>query len=149
MVKDTNKVEGVEDVIIKIANLGDTSIHKGLLTDIAGECTFVNIPTGIYRLKGYDIQYGDIVVDNINIHNDTTIIIPVGRDCIYDKQKKNRVCPKCKKANKVIPIAYGLVIRTKKGSKPLNNRKSKTYYAGCIITHCDPNWYCKRDKTKF
>ena len=145
---DTNKTKGVEYAILKIANIHDTSIHKGVLTDSFGTCLFINIPTGTYRLKVFDLNYDAITIDNLNIHNDTTITISVGRNCIYDKHNISRICPKCNKSNKVIPIVYGLVIR-KKSHRKLNNRNSKKYYAGCIITHCDPNWYCKRDKTKF
>ena len=56
-----------------------------------------------------------------------------------DISKNDKTCPICKKKNKVIPVEFGLFI----------NDPKKAYNMGCLITDCEPNWYCKRDKITF
>ena len=69
-------------------------------------------------------------------------------DCPYNKNCKQKICPVCKKDDKVIPILYGLMGFDGKG-----NSFFKDYVefkpGGCVISECDPTWYCKRDACRF
>lgn len=61
---------------------------------------------------------------------------------ICDYSKTDSICPKCKKIDKVVPIAYGLIFLKKSDA-------DKVKLGGCVTTGCDPNWYCKRDDLDF
>lgn len=58
---------------------------------------------------------------------------------------KSNVCPICKKKDKVIPIVYGLIAEIK--GKKSKTKKFKP--GGCVISDCQPNWFCERDKNEF
>lgn len=65
--------------------------------------------------------------------------------CPYKKEKS--VCPICKKEDKVIPIVYGMIAEiTKKGEE---KKKEKYRSGGCVVSDCDPHWFCERDDTNF
>ena len=102
------------------------------------------IPRGIGNVTGYVYDFSNIESrksDTIQIE------IPYSLTCKYDKSKNIKTCPICNKVDKVIPIVYGLIVDVvKKGEEA----KKKAYKSGgCVITGCDPNWYCERDKYEF
>ncbi len=87
--------------------------------------------------------------------------IPYSSVCPYDKNKGN-FCPVCKKNDQVIPIVYGLIakieFRDKNGNLTDRNGKiiSKaeeekviSKRGGCVITDCQPNWFCQLDNIDF
>lgn len=116
----------------------------GAATDLNGEFIIENIEPGVYNLQISYLGLGDALKKNIEvIANETTFInvdLPV-EECEFDAHQHDKRCPTCKRKGRVVPIEYGLVIGRKK--------RRRVYYAGCSITSCDPNWFCKRDKTKF
>ena len=128
---------------IGFANIWIKEIKKYTNTDTLGKFNFDSVPIGKYDLSASFVGYGDTTIKGIYITKDTIINLKIilPPPCVYDKNIHDKTCPICKKKNKVIPILYGLPIGK------LN--EEKYYYAGCNITTCQPNWYCKRDKTKF
>jgi len=82
----------------------------------------------------YDFKSG-ILKPNENLK----IEIPVAFSCIYDQSENDKTCPNCQKQNRVIPVVFGL----------LSYSTRKYYHLGHLRTDCEPNWYCKRDKTLF
>jgi hypothetical protein len=59
-------------------------------------------------------------------------------------KKSVKVCPE-NHTNKLIPIVYGLP-----GEKLIRKaKKGKVMLGGCIVTDCDPKWYCKVHKLMF
>ena len=124
-----------------VVRLVDTKIFTK--TDFEGGFKLDSIPIGAYDLKISYIGYGDTTVKSIKISADTILKVKLELPppCQYDKHRDNKICPICKKKNKVVPIIYGLTIG--------ELDKKNFYYAGCEITFCDPKWYCKRDKHKF
>ena len=113
------------------------------ITDMQGNFKFDSIPVGTYDLKTSFVTYGDTTVKGINIFSDTILHIQLVLPpyCIYDKHLKDKTCPICGKKNDVVPIVYGLPIG--------KMDEDKYYYAGCLVTACQPNWYCKHCKYKF
>ena len=80
--------------------------------------------------------------------NDTLFLkIPYMLTCKYDKSKNNKTCPICKRQDRVIPIVYGLLAYIQKKGEV--NKEPEIKEGGCIISNCDPNWYCKRDQIDF
>ena len=65
--------------------------------------------------------------------------------CKYSDSRIKTNCPTCDRKNQVVPIVYGLIMEI--GTR--KNKKQKSKRGGCIVTDCQPNWYCKRDSTEF
>lgn len=87
----------------------------------------------------------------------------IKKPCPYEKTKNNR-CPVCKKKDRVIPIIYGLIgeitysnenpnIIETNGIKIISDspiiKKKRYKIGGCIISDCQPSWFCERDEKKF
>jgi hypothetical protein len=137
-VYDRREKTGLANAYVKL--LG---INIGTISDLEGNFKFDSVPPGVYNITARYIGYGDTTLKGVVVKADSVTLIQIilPPPCSYDKTSSNKTCPICGKKNKVVPIVYGLPIG------PLDNKRY--YYAGCVITNCDPNWYCKRDKHKF
>ena len=138
-----NLYDKIENKGLGFANIWIKKIKKGTTTDTEGNFKIDSVPVGLYEIQASFIGYGDSTITGINVTKDTVIkvqlVLPPA--CIYDKNIRNKTCPICGKKDKVKPIIYGLPV----GKLDEDNY----YYAGCLITFCQPHWYCKRDKYKF
>lgn len=109
--------------------------------------SFDSLFSGITLLRIIGGIQLDTVIKNILIQDGKTTHLEITLNpCKYNKSKKDMTCPVCKKKDESIPIVYGLLIDTGKKTK---RKEKEIYTGGCVISGCDPNWYCKRDKTKF
>lgn len=113
-----------------------------------GGFTFSNLPSNKYTITFSSIGYQDTSFMDIFINGDTTINLGYIRNCPYDETINNKICPKCHKKNSVIPIIYGLPVSLN-GEDPTKGNGKKFILAGCEISDCDPNWFCRRDKLSF
>ena len=108
------------------------SIIKGTVPDIYGHFSLNNIAEGFYSLVIQQIGYRDDVTDSLKISRDTTIAL----NFIYSKGQK----PKCigGHTDNIIPIVYGLPAK-----KTIEKaKKGLVHLAGCIVSDCDPHYYC-------
>lgn len=84
------------------------------------------------------------------IYKDSTTLLRIifPDDCDFNKNALNNICPKCKQSDKVLPIEYGLSVPLfdKNGN---SLKTTPTYPGGCMVSNCDPTWFCKRDKIEF
>ena len=153
-VAQTGKLTGhlVVDKNEKKRIAGHTSIFLGIgsskiaFPDKDLNFSFDSLFSGITLLRIIGAIQMDTLIKNILIQDGKTTHLEITLRCKYDKNKKDRTCPKCRKKDQSIPIAYGLLVDTGKKSK----QKEKEFFTGgCVISGCDPNWYCKRDKIKF
>ncbi len=87
--------------------------------------------------EGYD---GPLFT-NISIATDTSINLRIKKACSYINSSAAPVCPICHMSDQVIPIEYGLI-----KSRPGDGAGKKYMLGGCLVSDCDPHWYCKRDK---
>jgi hypothetical protein len=131
-----------------ITLLSDQNIKYVEYTNERGEFEFKNIQPGRYTLQFEAIGFKDTTFFNLPMLKDTSLQLNYIRNCNFDKSIKDKSCPTCKKKNNVIPIIYGLPY-SKNGEDPTKGNGKKFVLAGCEITDCDPNWYCRKDKTKF
>ena len=150
---DGTVFDGKKNEVIPYANvyLLDSKMTEkcGTATDLEGRFKFVNVMKGVYNIRISSIGFSDTTFASIALSGDTVLQLNIHRFCIYDASLNDKTCPVCHKTDKVIPIKYGLLI-TEKGKKKKETGSSDEFYSGgCVITGCDPNWYCKRDKTKF
>jgi hypothetical protein len=103
------------------------------------------IPKGIGNISGRSYTF-----KNIEMRESDTIKIdfPYSLTCKYDKSIENKTCPICKKQDEVIPISYGLI--SEESNKLLEGNNTNKYKSGgCVVSDCDPNWFCQRDKLDF
>ena len=111
-------------------------------SDMDGNFRFSNIENGDYQFT-INNEFYDKKNFLIKINGDTSLNIFVKKFCQYHENKTS-VCPKCKSSKKVVPIFYGLTTLDF-----MKKNKKKYHFAGCELSYCMPNWYCKRDRLEF
>lgn len=114
-------------------------------SDFYGNYSLKDIKAGKYDIEVEFVNFAKDTLQNIEITDGKTteLVIKLPLDC-YPKNKK-RICPQGEHRNNIIQIIYGLpsekqMKRAKKGKLKLGN---------CVVTGCEPNWYCKIHKTEF
>jgi hypothetical protein len=73
------------------------------------------------------------------------VVLVLGIACNVKRDPTNNTCPDCRLSDQVIPIVYGYPAEETFASAD----SGKVMLGGCEVTENDPNWYCKRDNTKF
>ena len=120
-------------------------LNKGAQADQNGNFKIEKIPIGKYSIKISNLGNLDKEIQEVEVYKDSTTILNINYPPFCKYYNSNKECPICKKEDKVIPIIYGLP--SNKMAKKAE--KGKMILAGCEITGCDPNWYCKRDEIEF
>jgi hypothetical protein len=116
------------------------SIVTETISDSTGHFKMKNIKDGFYSLVIHQIGYRETITDSLEITKDKilelNITYPPPCKFIYRKGKK----PECVggHTNHIIPIIYGLP------SKKIldKSKKGLVHLGGCIISDCDPHYYC-------
>lgn len=134
---------------IPFCNITIQELKTSATSDLNGHFVFNNVPFGTYKIKAIYVGMGDTTVQ-VKIVDETTfeLKMELPPPCKYDKNLNDKTCPVCNKRDMTIPIVYGLIV-SEEGSKSDKEMYDKWYPGGCVISKCDPNWYCKRDKYKF
>lgn len=103
-----------------------------------GNFKFVNVAAGTYRIVIRQFGERDAVTNGVVVKRDTLIenAFPYPPPCMFSSERH----PRCLNGHKdkIIPIVYGLpneklLTRAKKG---------KVRLAGCLVTSCDPRFWC-------
>lgn len=145
-----------EEVHIKL--LSDSLIDKSTFIKYGkGQVTFdsikitqLNILLSSFIKKSFFEKDYSLNTSFKRNDNDTTFYVTLTfpKRCAYNMNGINRICPKCHKKDKVIPILYGLRIPSFDDKGKLIGEPE--YMSGvCGISNCDPSWYCKRNKLRF
>jgi hypothetical protein len=114
--------------------------------------TIKQLGSGNYQLLCTSERGEILLKDSINISAGQDLILNLTYDsCLYDYPVGYvPECPKSHK-NKIVPIIYGLVatLIPKNGNK-IPIKSEPTYYSGgCVISECDPKYYCTIHQIKF
>ena len=114
-------------------------------TDLQGKFNIENVPVGEDVLECSLLGYGSPKRVNLKIIQDTTVFIRINlSECEYDVLGHGK-CPVCNRSDQSVPIFYG-----DPAAKTLRKaKKGRVYLGGSVVTHCNPHWYCKRDRVKF
>lgn len=159
IVKNSEDIKHLPENIY--AFLKSKTINDSILLNENLEFKFENLKADTLKLsfsvRNYPTNTDYIIRLNENeIYKADITICPV---CPYKNSEQKPECIKCGKKDKVIPIVYGFISSVyfvnKKGQKIDKNgnvitTKEKKYHAGgCVVSECQPNWYCERDKTEF
>ncbi len=129
-------------------------------TDSLGKYSFVSLVPKIYNIVadfpmqksefgGYGVRQE--IDSNINIKAKTNYykIFYLMITCPYDKTKNQLFCPNCKKADKVVPILFGLPLPDKNGD--IDGKSLEEYHlGGCFVdSYCNPTKHCNRCNKDF
>jgi hypothetical protein len=154
VLQDVENIESVRNntwVILKTQIRTDSvKVDKDLnfvFKDVKADTVRIYIKPRTYPIdRSYRIYFNGKESKKLELEYSST--------CPFGK-KENNSCPVCKKKDKVIPIRYGLMaeIRNKKGElvdgkgNKIVEKKYKS--GGCVISDCQPNWFCERDEKDF
>ena len=124
-------------------------IEKTTIVDKNLNFSFYNLESDSIRIKTEPQSYlrNRIIIGFIKPNDTVNVKISYSLSCKYDKSKENKTCPVCKKEDQVIPISYGFIAEISKKGEDIKEKEYKS--GGCVITGCDPNWFCKRDEIEF
>jgi len=124
----------------------NSSINNGNIEQM----TLTGMTPGQYKIQISGQGQQTITRDSIVIKKGQDLVLSFKFDgpCLYDRLADYiPTCPK-NHTDSIIPIVYGLV--TRKGDTFIKDKKDmKVKYAGCIVTGCDPNYYCKQHDIEF
>ena len=127
---------------LQLSILKGDSVIKGTITDQNGDYQITQIEQGKYNLKLQFLGFKERVIRNIEIQKDETLELNLIHPDSCSQPRK--ICPKGH-LNDLIPIVYGLP-----GKKMMKQSvKGKIKLGGCIITDCDPKWYCRIHSVEF
>jgi hypothetical protein len=140
----------IELVDSSFKNIKFSRLDSVIIDSLTGDSAFIYISTFI-KNKHYEKEFS-LFVSGIKITKNKTACarITFPKDCEFNRHSLSKICPKCNKEDKVIPILYGLRIPVFDENGNLVEKDPEKYHpGGCIVTDCDPTWYCERNKLSF
>lgn len=149
-----SSIASAQDGAIKGKIIDEGGYAFPALQIVSGESVATSDMDGFFLLKPlspgvYDIEIkswmGTDTIKGIQVYADSTIILGEIKHPDCTKYRPfGKICPKCKKGNKVIPVVNGLA-----GKKMIRKvKRGKVKEGGCMIqaNPCKmPMWYFKRD----
>lgn len=110
-----------------------------------GKLTYRGLETAYYSVLVSGTRQIIAKTDSVFVQNGQLLELNIMLDgtCLYDYPADSTpICPENHTDN-IIPIVYGLVARTN-GSK-----NKEIHLGGCIVSDCDPKYYCKAHQKTF
>ena len=144
VIKDGLSLENSFGISIELYRKLDKKFIAGAVSDSIGKFQIKNIPSGTYDLKFSLVGFNEYTLSDVNISDDSTTFLDIRFPCPFGVVKSKKVCPLGHKDD-IVRIEYGLP--SMKTSKKAD--KGKIELGGCIVTGCDPIWYCKKHKIRF
>lgn len=138
--------DDLKNEALSFANLSIEKENIHAVTDLDGNFIIQHLAAGHYNIQIRYVGFPDSTITGIRVAADsvTQLNISYPPRCKYSINKKG-ICPVCHQKDQVIKIVYGYP--SDKGVEAAD--QGKVMLGGCIISYCDPQWYCKRDKEKF
>jgi hypothetical protein len=127
---------------LKIEIVSGDSVVNWTMTNLNGDYELNNTKPGLYDLRIRHLGFRERILKDVTIVRDETRLF----DIIYPGPcfKSERICPR-QHADSLIPVVYGLP-----GRKLMREAsKGRVRLGGCIVTGCDPEWYCKVHDIEF
>ena len=118
--------------IIHFKNIRDQVVYVFISASI--NCK--DSTTQKYYRPGRKVIYGNSRIEEQ--------VITFPQDCSINKYLGGKICPICHKTDQSIPIIWGLPSFDLKGEPGIDYD-----LAGCTRTGCDPDWFCRRDSSRF
>jgi hypothetical protein len=131
-------------VNIMLVRTADGKTIQATNSDTVGKFEFRNIPEGVYNLNFSFVSYNSFMFEHVTIKKDTAIYLSIQFPCPNGTKSAKKKCPFGHRDN-IIPISYGL--HSEKSLKKAE--QGKIELGGCMVTECDPKWYCKTHKIRY
>lgn len=112
--------------------------------DLEGNFEIDSIPIGEHIISARSNMYPDTVEVPILIKDGELSQIQIEYP-VCENANNTKKCPVCRKTKHVIPIVYGLPA----SGLIEQEKQGKVVLGGCLVSYCDPNWFCKKDKIRF
>ena len=130
--------------------IADTNLFASSIVNNVQKITYTDIKPGHYKIQISGQGQPTFIKDRVIVAagQKLTLNFKVEGPCLYD-HPLNYVptCPK-NHTDSIIPIVYGLVVT--RGDTFVKDKKDiKVKYAGCVMTGCDPKFYCKEHDIEF
>jgi hypothetical protein len=140
-VSDINNGENFHGITVELYQSG--KIVYQAQTDIDGNFYIQDVEVGSYEFRLKYIGYETYVIKEFYFsRNDRVFEFDFPDPC----KETVKICPK-NHSDKLIPIVYGL---PRGNGKLLRQAKNgKVILGGCVVTYCDPKWYCKKHNISF
>jgi hypothetical protein len=110
-----------------------------------GKLKFRNLETDYYSFLISGRGQLTVRTDSILVQKGQLLELNVALNgpCLYDHPvDKIPACPKNHTDN-IIPIVYGLIGQT------TDSKDDEIHLGGCIMSDCDPKYYCKKHQIEF
>ncbi len=130
--------------------LTDTNSIAAFDINNIGQVSYKGIKPGRYKLLISGRGQTSTIKDSIFVGQGQSLVLnfKINGPCLYDHPVGYiPTCPKIHTDN-IIPIVYGLNA-TPGDTFIKNKREMKVKYAGCVVTECDPKFYCKEHDIDF
>jgi|SRR5687768_16402260 len=127
---------------LTIKILDSDSVVTWTVTGQNGDYELQNIKPGLYDLSIQHLGFRERILKDVRIPANDILQFNITHPGPCTKSEK--VCPNGHTDN-LIPIVYGLP--RKRSIK--KSDKGQIKLGGCIVTDCDPAWYCKTDQIEF
>ena len=112
--------------------------------------TYTGMTPGYYKIQISGQGQPNVIRDCIVVKKGQNLVLnfTFNGTCLYDHPIGYiPTCPK-KHKDSIIPIVYGLIAI--RGDTYIEDEKHmKVRYGGCVMTGCDPQFYCKEHDIKF
>ncbi len=134
-----------------ISILVDTGLLSSTVNNGSNsKMTYTGLTPGLYSIQIRGQGQPTTIRDSIIVKDGQNLILSVtfNGPCLYDHPAGYiPTCPK-NHTDSIISIVYGLIVT--KGDTLVKDKKDmKVRYAGCLITGCDPQFYCKEHDIEF
>ncbi|GHN01802.1 hypothetical protein WSM22_32910 [Cytophagales bacterium WSM2-2] len=119
--------------------------HMSSIQTNGGKLIFKGLETAYYSFLISGTGQVAITTDSILIRNGQLLElnITVNGPCLYDHpEDKVPTCPENHTDN-IIPIVYGLIGKLK------DSKNVEIHLGGCVVSDCDPKFYCKTHQKEF
>ena len=139
-----NGVDHTPSRFITVVLYQNDKLITGTNSDSTGHFEIKNISPGEYELEFSFVGYQSYVIPGLQVFNDSTVYLQTNYPCPNSQNKSKKICP-FGHSDEIIPIVYGLPTqRTLERAE-----KGRCELGGCMVTECDPQWYCKKHKISF
>jgi hypothetical protein len=130
--------------------LKDSLLLSPLQVNNEGKITYVDLQPGFYSVKVTGRGQPETIKDSLYVTQGQKLVlnIKIAGPCLYHHAANYiPACPQ-NHTDSIIPIVYGLIAG--RGDTFIKNKKDeKVRYAGCVVTGCDPQYYCKLHDLEF
>lgn len=119
--------------------------HISFIRTPGGRTTFTGLETDYYSFLIGGRGQLSVQTDSILVQKGQQLVLDITLNgpCLYDRPAdQTPTCPENHTDN-IIPIVYGFI------AQAADSKNDEIRLGGCIVTDCDPKYYCKRHQIEF